>query len=119
MKTRLIAASTIGLCLGASGITISGSASADEIRSNSPTGTMYMGGGPGPGEAVADRIVVTRRVQFAEYGREGLIKPLSAAHLALNDGELVSDSAAEAPLRPVKVREDAQGRLPRDRFGRE
>lgn len=119
MKTRLIAASLIGLCLAAAGITFSGGAGADEIRSNSLTGTMYMGGGPGPGEAVADRIVTTRRVQFAEFGREGLIKPLSADQLALNDGELVSDSAAEAPLRPAKVREDAEARLPRDRFGRE
>ncbi len=116
--TLIIATYLVGVYLGIAGVTTSGSALADEIRSQSLTGPMYMGGAPEPGEVVADRIVVTRRAQFTEYGREGYIKPLSSGHFVKND-ELVSDSVAEAPLRPLKSRKAAEETLPRDRFGRQ
>lgn len=97
-----------------------GAAQADEIRSYSfPDGIVFGGGGPGPGQFVADRTVYTRNAQFAEFGRGGHIAPLKPSWFVRAADGVSSEAGGDGPLTAASCGVDRRHARPTDRFGRE
>ena len=95
-----------------------GATHAAEIKCYSfPDGIVFMGGGPGPGQFVADRTVVTRRAQFAEFGRGGHLSPLPVTRYADASGGV--NDGPDALLRPAQYGTDQRHARLADRLGRE
>lgn len=111
--SKYVVAAALASAFGAIGAT-----QAAEIKCYSfPDGIVFMGGGPGPGQFVADRTVVTRRAHFAEFGRGGHISPLPATRYAdASDG---ASTGTDAVLRPAEYGTDQRHARLADRLGRE
>lgn len=123
MKSKLIAA-TLAVT-AAVALALPQGAGAAEVRSYSlPGGITFMGGGPGKGEFVADKPVVSHRRQFAEFGREGLVRDVPKTRYARSDAGAASDHSPESQF--VEVRSatsdpmtDEETRKLAQRFGRQ
>lgn len=97
-----------------------GAAGADDVTSYSyPQGIVFTGGGPAAGQFAADRVVVTRSRQFAQFGRAGHVEPLETVQYAGSDGRTTDAVEDGSPLKVVKTREDPRYPHLVDRFGRE